>query len=498
MGEEKNPADKEVKNSVTIKDSGPCKKKVTVEIPEKSIKTSLDDQFEELRRDAVFPGFRKGRAPIRLLEKKFGSDVSEQVKLKLLADASDAALKDNELEVLGDPDIDYENIELPKEGTMKFEFEVEVRPQFDLPKLKGIPVEKTKIEFTDKQIDKEIQTMQNRAGIWIPKEKGKVESDEQVVADVILKVEGVHEEERHDNAEIFIRKQGFVGGVPVEKLDELLIGAKTGDMKKTSVDIPKTFFKEEYRGKKVDLEITVKEIKQLEPAELDEAFFKRFGVENIEELREAIIDARKQQSEQEARVGLSNQIHKYLLKNTKFDLPADIVADQSKQILQRQYTNMLMRGLKREQIDEQMEELRASSEDQAKEQLKQFFIMDKIADKLDIKVSEEEINGHIAQVAASRGRRPEKMREELARDGSLAQFSLQIREQKCVEKLLEDANIAEVETEKTEKGIKKTPKKSSEKTTKKATKKTAGNTEKKESRGTTTAKRSQKKTSKPK
>ena len=232
MAKEKTSTDKEVKNSVTIKDSGPCKKKVAVEIPEKSIKTSLDDQYEELRRDAVVPGFRKGRAPLRLLEKRFGSDVSEQVKLKLLSDASDSALKDNELDVLGDPDIDYEKIELPREGAMKFEFEIEVRPQFDLPKLKGIPVEKTKIEFTDEQIDKEIQIMQNRAGIWTPKEKGTVESDEQVVADVTLKVEGIQEEERHDNTEIFVRKQGFVGGVPIEKLDALLIGAKPGDIKK--------------------------------------------------------------------------------------------------------------------------------------------------------------------------------------------------------------------------------------------------------------------------
>ena len=143
MAEE--PEVAEVKNTVTIEDSGPCKKKVTIEIPQESIKKALDERYGELRKDADVPGFRKGRAPIRLLEKRFGSEVSEQIKLKLLVDASDSALKDNELNTLGEPDFDHEKVELPDEGPMKFDFEVEVRPQFELPELEGIKVEKSQI-----------------------------------------------------------------------------------------------------------------------------------------------------------------------------------------------------------------------------------------------------------------------------------------------------------------------------------------------------------------
>ena len=84
-------------NVVTIEEVGPCKKKVAVEVPEETIKHTLDEQYNDLRREAVLPGFRKGRAPRRLLEKRFGKETSDQVKLKLLAEASDAALKDNDL-----------------------------------------------------------------------------------------------------------------------------------------------------------------------------------------------------------------------------------------------------------------------------------------------------------------------------------------------------------------------------------------------------------------
>ncbi|MHC4313667.1 MAG: trigger factor family protein [Planctomycetota bacterium] len=98
----------QIKNTVTIAEAGPCRKKVIVEIPEEAIKKATEEQYETLRKDALVPGFRKGRAPRRLLEKRFGKETTEQVKLKLIADASDSAVKDSKLDALRDPDIDFE------------------------------------------------------------------------------------------------------------------------------------------------------------------------------------------------------------------------------------------------------------------------------------------------------------------------------------------------------------------------------------------------------
>ncbi len=435
----------EVKNIVTVTEVGPCKKKLEIEIPAETIHAKLDEKYSELRRDAVVPGFRKGRAPLRLLEKRFGTDVTKQVKLELLVSASDAAIKDNNIETLGEPDIDHEKIELPEEGSMKVEFEVEVRPEFELPELEGIEIEKPKIEVTDQQVDDEIVELRKRAGVWAPKEKGGAEEGDRVVADVILVTEGAADHDKRENIEITVRKTGFVAGVPVEDLDKLLKGVKHGDEKKTTVDIPETFYNEELRGKKVDLTIEVKEVKSLEPAELNEDFFKRLGLEDEADLKDKIRDQINAQAERQARSAMSEQVYAFLRDKIDFDLPSDIVADQSVSILQRQYTNMLMQGIAKEQVDEQMDQLKASSEEQAAEQLKMYFIMDKLADKFEVQVSEEEINGQIAYAAAMRGRRPEKMREELARDGSLAQMTLQIREEKCIEKILEKATIKDVD-----------------------------------------------------
>ncbi len=460
------------KNTVAVEEVGPCKKKVVVEIPEETIKETADEQYRELRRDAVLPGFRKGRAPRRLLEKRFGKETSEQIKVKLLAEASEAAIKDQKLDVLGDPEIDYEHLTLPETGPLKFEFQVEIRPQFDLPSLEGIPVTRPKLEVTESQIDREVEQLQRWAGVWTPREGGTVERDDQIIAGVrqnleltdeekakqAAQVEGKTEgepaptylpeaETKLDNAEIYVRPNGFVGSVPVEKLDELLVGAAVGDKKTATVEIPKTYFREELQGRKVNIEIEIKEIKYLKPAELNEHFLQRYEVPSVEELREKIRDNLQARLEAQVRDDMSEQVYKYLLDNTKFDLPLDIVSRQAHNVLQRQYMNLLSRGLGRQQIEEQMEQLRAGSEEQAKQQLKTFFIMDKVAEKLEIEVSEEEINGDIARVAIQRGQRPEKLKEQMERDGSLAQFRLDVRQSKCISKLLETANIAEAAPE---------------------------------------------------
>ena len=478
------------KNTVTVEDAGPCKKKVVIEIPEETIKKAVDEQYTELAREAVLPGFRKGRAPRRLLEKRFGKETNEQIKLKLMAEASEAAIKDNELDILGDPDIDFEKLELPETGPMKFDFEAEVRPEFELPALEGIPVNRPKLEVTDEQITREIDQLRRWAGVWTPREDGAAEKDDQVLADVLLKPELTEEEKtklaeeaekdegsedstvieaetKLDNTEIYVRPGGAVGAVPVEKLDELLVGAKVGEKKTTTVEVPKTYFQEDYRGRKVDIEIDIKDIKHLKPAELDDAFLQRYQVDSEEDLRDRVRDNLQEQFESRIRNEMNEQVYQNLLDNTKFDLPLDIVARQAGTILQRQYINLLQRGLSRQQVEEQMEQLRAGSEEQAEQQLKTFFIMDKVADKLKIEVTDEEINGHIAQLAVQQGQRPEKMKEQMERDGSLAQFHRDVRQNKCINQILESADITETEPEKAAKKPKKAKKKAKKTTAKK-------------------------------
>ncbi|MGD0785315.1 MAG: trigger factor [Sedimentisphaerales bacterium] len=435
----------EIKNIVSIADSGPCKKKISVEIPPEKISKALDEQYEDLRKNALVPGFRKGRAPRRLLEKRFGKESTEQVKLKLLIDASDKAMKDNNIEAIGEPILDHDKIELPEKGSLKFEFEIETRPEFKLPELQGLPVEKPKLEVSDEQVELEVKELQKRMGTWKPKD-GKIALDDQIVADVTLKADG--ESEKISNSEIYIRPRGFAGKVVIDDLDKLLIGAKAGDTKTTETDVPATFFEEKYRGKKVEVEIKINDVKALVPVELNEEFFKRVGIADINELKTNLRQRNEKNLQRQQQDAMRQEVRNYLLGKITLDLPADVVADQSSHILQRQYTRMLLQGAKAEDIKKQMEQLKASSEEQARESLKAFFIMDAVAKKFGIEATDEEINGYIAQAAMYRQVRPEKLREQMSRDGSLAEAAMEIREIKCIDKILETAKITEVAPEK--------------------------------------------------
>ena len=435
----------EIKNIVKITDAGPCKKKISVEVPPEKISKALDEQYEDLRKNALVPGFRKGRAPRRLLEKRFGKESTEQVKLKLLIDASDKAMKDNNIEAIGEPILDHDKIELPEKGSLKFEFEIETRPEFKLPELQGLPVEKPKLEVSDEQVELEVTELQKRMGTWKPKD-GKIALDDQIVADVTLKADG--ETEKILNSEIYIRPRGFAGKVVIDDLDKLLIGAKAGDTKTTETDVPATFFEEKYRGKKVEVEIKINDVKALVPVELNEEFFKRVGIADINELKTNLRQRNEKNLQRQQQDAMRQEVRNYLLGKITLDLPADVVADQSSHILQRQYTRMLLQGAKAEDIKKQMEQLKASSEEQARESLKAFFIMDAVAKKFGIEATDEEINGYIAQAAMYRQVRPEKLREQMSRDGSLAEAAMEIREIKCIDKILETAKITEVAPEK--------------------------------------------------
>src|SRR5258708_2921792 len=124
---------------IKVEDAGPATKKVTVEIPEDRIKTKLEQQYKELRREAAIPGFRVGHAPAKLIEKKFGNDIKEQVRRNLVSESYQQAVEKNSLQVLGEPHFENNaSIDLPASGPLNYTFEVEVQPEINLPSLTGI------------------------------------------------------------------------------------------------------------------------------------------------------------------------------------------------------------------------------------------------------------------------------------------------------------------------------------------------------------------------
>lgn len=430
--------------NVKIEDLGPATKKIVIEIPEERIKEKLAEQFKELRSQAAIPGFRPGHAPQKLIEKRFAGDVKDQVRRSLVSESYEQALEKNKLNVLGEPDFENpEAIQLPDSGAMNFSFTVEVQPDFTIPDLKDLKVKRPKIEVKDENVDQAMQNLREQQGALMPVEDRGVQEKDYLLADVHVKEGGNVIAHQHD-AQI-VARPGRIGGIQIEDLDKQLAGQKPGETRTIKATAPETHPNEQLRGKEVEIEVTLKDLKHLELAEINQAFLEDLGFKDEGELREALREQMVERIDFDVQQALREQVSKHLLESIHFDLPAKLSTKQADRVVNRRAIELMQRGLGRDQIEANIDKLRAGADEEAGRELKLFFILQKLSTDLGIDVDESELNGRIAMLAAQRGRRPEKLKQDMAKDGSLANLYLQMREQKAIDKVLESAQIEEVE-----------------------------------------------------
>src|SRR3712207_6747036 len=156
---------------VKVEDAGPGTKKVSIEIPQERIAAKLASQFKDLRKQAAIPGFRPGHAPQKLVEKMFASDVRNQVRGDLIRESYEQALEKNKLQVLGEPEFENaEDIKLPDDGPLTYSFSVEVQPEFTLPDMATLKVQKQKVNITDENLEQAMNNLREQQGTLVPVE----------------------------------------------------------------------------------------------------------------------------------------------------------------------------------------------------------------------------------------------------------------------------------------------------------------------------------------
>ncbi len=477
LDKESQQADDLPKNTVEVEDVAALKKKVVVTVPRGRIDAKLGEMFGELRTTAQVPGFRVGRAPQRLVEKRFGKEVAQDVRNALVGESIGSAIEDAELKTLGEPNIDLDAIELPDSGDMTFSFEVEIEPQFDLPDTGGIKVNRETLEVDDNRTDEYIQAMREAQARYEKTDTAAQEGDA-VLAGAKITGEGV----TWENPRVQLRvAAGVIEGLPRVDLATELAGKKTGDTVTLKTTAPQTHPNEGWGGKELTIELTVHEVSRRILPVFNDEFISAHGFDSQKEFRSFVAERLKTRVQQEIRNSMRNQICQYLLDHTDFELPEGMVVRHTQRTIQRQYVELLQAGVTKDKIDENLARLQAAAEQRTQRDLKLSFILGKIADQQKIEVSDDEINSRVAQIAATNNRRPERVRQELAADGTIEQVGVAIREEKALDKLLSEAKIVEVSAKKEEKSEtekkskpKKSPKKpAAKKTAKKTTVKKA-------------------------
>jgi trigger factor len=451
------------KVQVEIEEAGTLRKKLAITVPAEVITEELERNFNELRSDAIVPGFRKGRAPIRLVQKRFGADVRESLTTTILGQSFFAATEIKGLEILGDPlfniasaegeklmelDEALQHIKLPESGDFSYCCEVEIKPSFELPELKGIKVKTPRIKIADKDVKEHLMQQRKIRGRYEPLTKGTAKVDDLIIAKARLTVGGKLVKEE-DNVELGVRATRH-DGILLDTLDKVLTGVKPGDVRSTECEIPDDYERTDLRGQKGEFEFTIHEIKRLKPISV-KTLVEQSGAESEAELKQLIREDMEAERDRLIERAKREQVVDYLLEQVPMDLPDQLSARQTNRAVLRRVIDLQQRGVPQSDIEAHIDELRTSAKEEVARSLKLDFIMEKVAEQLEVAVTDEEINSEIARMARMYNQRFDRVRDNLHSRGLLAQLAEQIRQDKCIELLLGGAELQEVSADEGEK-----------------------------------------------
>ena len=375
------------------------KHEIIKEISGKIWEEALTKSFNENVKDAKIDGFRKGKCPRDIYEKKYGIEsLYSKAVDHVLPTVYSEILKENNLEPVVEPSIDVEEISKDK---VVFKFIVITRPTVNIKKYKGLKVKKEKVVVTKEEINNEIDRLRNQfAEIEIKDDK--IENGDTAIIDFEgFKDDVAFEGGKGENYPLEIGSHTFIPG-----FEEQLVGLKTGDDKDVKVTFPEDYPSEELKGKEVVFKVKIHEVKTRVLPELNEDFFNDLGVENVnseKELEEYASSLIKNRKELELENKLIDEILEKVSKETEIELPEELVHEEVHRMMDSYNQKLQMQGLSLEQYmqftNKTMEDLENELKDEASKNITYRYMLEHIAEKENLEISEEEIKEETTRLA---------------------------------------------------------------------------------------------------
>ena len=431
--------------NVTVENLAPCKKLVRVEIEA----TQVDETFESITKDyqkqAALPGFRPGKAPRDMVLKKYETDIKDEVKRKLISDSYRKAMEEKKIDVLGYPDI--EEIQFGKGQPLLFAATVETSPEFELPDYKGLPARQEARTVTEEDMTRAFDTLRQQQlsfnTVARPAQANDIAvvnytgtTDGKPITEIAPTAKGLTEQK---NFWIEMDAKTFIPGFA-----DQLLGANAGDKRTVNVDFPADFVTPALQGKKGVYEVEVVEVKEKVMPALDDAFAKSLGAENLEKLREGVRRDLENELTTSKNKNIRNQLIRSLLDRVNFELPESAVAQETKNVVYDIVRENQKRGISRDLIEQQKDQIYSAAASGAKERVKVSFLLQKISEKEDIKVGQDEIAQRISSMAAAYQIPPEKFIKDLQKRNGVVEIYDQLMNEKVVDMLQQNAKIEEV------------------------------------------------------
>ena len=435
--------------NIEIEEVGPCKKLLKFDIPKETIDDEWQKQLKEVSKMAKVPGFRKGKAPRKLLEKNYGDKIMDDVKRAVVSGSYQQAIEENKLSPIGDPDIGNFDLELGK--PLKFEITLEVLPTFELGDYKGMKLQRKPVSVTDEDIDKALETISKQKAQLAIVKTGKVKVEDFIICDCEV---GINDEVVWSDQELEVMVSGsHVADINVPDLKDRLVGVKSGDKVSADVELGDSFSVEQHRNKSAKMEISIKEIKRPKSPKIDDELAKQVGYDTLGELKEFMSKRLEMEKKRMAEGEMQEQISSKLIEMAGFEMPEDMIKHHTNERLHKYQLDLVNKGTPQEEIEKHTEDMKSASEEAVVRDFKMSLVLEHIAEKERIFVTEDDVNRRISEMAGMYGLDAAGMKKQLEKMNSMSNLRHQLRESKTLNLLMKEANIEEVKEE-----VKKTTK----------------------------------------
>jgi trigger factor len=427
---------------VDIQPRSACERHIVVRVSRDDIERYFDKEFSELVTTAHVPGFRPGRAPRKLIETRFRKEIKDKVKSNLLLDSIAQISKEYDLAAISEPDFQLDAVELPDQGPMTYEFDLEVRPEFDLPDWKGLTIERPVREFTDDDVDRALKDRLAQYGTLVPHD-GPAEVGDYVFCRLTFTHEG-QVLSSSDEELIRIRPVLSFHDGRIERFDELMKGVRAGQTRVGEAQLSDDAPNEQLRGRKVTATFEVKEVKRLQLPELTPEFVRSLGdFGSVAVLRDAVRDNLNRQLVYEQHRRVRRQITDALTASASWELPPGLLRRQSQRELERVAMELRRAGFTDQQILAQENSIRQNSTWAVARALKEHFILEKIAEVENIDATDEDYDQEIELIALQSEETPRRVRARLEKAGRMDVLRNQIVERKVIERILSHAKFVD-------------------------------------------------------
>lgn len=431
---------------VTVKDVSTVKKILSIEVPEKDVVQELDNAYKTLKKNAKIKGFRPGKAPRSVLERYYKQDVHNDVTSKLLQDSFIAALKETELSIVGQPQLDPPSLD--EKGPYKYEATVEVKPELGELDFKGLKLQKNLYEVSDEEIDTQLKLLQKNLAKREPiTEERPVQENDFVSIDYQGFKDGQPFVETQKTKN-FTMKVG--AGSISKEFDEQIIGMQPGASREIQVKFPEDYFNDKLANHEITFQTTLNEIREEKLPEIDDEFAKELGqYENLDAVKKAITDNLQQGYDKRVEHELNEQIFEALIAKTEFELPESMVEYELEGIVEEAersfaYYNKSMEeaGLSKEKLSEQY---RGTAE----KQVRRHLILGQIVDQEKLTLADEELEKGFEEIAASVNQPAEQIRSYYQQNSDkLEIFKHTLLEKDAIKLIIDNSTIENVEPQK--------------------------------------------------